>query len=54
MLVSPIWKKISKIWDILFELIQTELQCSKYYFNIFLPQEARVFGNNIQKEPQKP
>ena len=31
-----------------------ELQCSENYFKIFLPQEARAFGNNIEKEPQKP
>ena len=23
-------------------------------FQIFLPQEAAAFGNNIEKEPQKP
>ena len=53
-LISPVWNKIFKIWDILFQLIQTEVQCSKYYFKIFLLQEARGFGNDIEKEPQKP
>ena len=38
-----------------FELKQIELQCWKNYFTIFLPQEAsRAFGNNTEKEPQKP
>ena len=49
---------ILKIWGTLFELIQTELQCSKNYFNFFffffLRQEAGAFGNNIKKELQKP
>ena len=31
-----------------------EIQCSKNHFKMFLPQEAGVFGNNIEKEPQKP
>ena len=26
----------------------------KIYFKIFLPQETGAFGNNIEKEPQKP
>ena len=30
----------------LFELIQIEVQCSKNYFKIFLPQEAGAFGSN--------
>ena len=34
--------------------MQIEFKCSKSYFKIFLPQEARAFGNNIEKEPQKP
>ena len=41
-LISPVWNKILKIWDALFELMQTELQYSKIYFKNFLPQEARV------------
>ena len=36
------------------ELIQKEVQCSKNYFKKFLTQEAGAFGNNIEKEPQKP
>ena len=39
------WNKVLKIWDIAFELIQIEVQCSKNYFKIFLPQEAGAFGN---------
>ena len=27
-LTSPVWNKILKIWDKLFELIQLEVQCS--------------------------
>ena len=38
----------------LFEIIQTEVQCRKKYFNIFLSQEARTSRNNIEKKPQKP
>ena len=51
-LISLAWNKILKIGDILFGVIQTEVQCRKCYFN-FLPQEAGAFGNNIEKEPQK-
>ena len=53
-LISPVWNKILNIWDTLFEFIQTEVQCSKNYFKKFLPQEAGAFGNNVEKEPQKP
>ena len=31
-----------------------EVQYSKNYFKNFLPQEAGAFGNNTEKEPQKP
>ena len=31
-----------------------EVQCTKNYFNFFLPPEAGTFGNNIEKKPQKP
>ena len=48
-LISPVWNKILKIWDILFELIQIEVQCSKNYFNIFLLQEAGAFGKPTPK-----
>ena len=34
--------------------MQIEVQCSKNYFKIVLPQEAGAFGNNIEKESQKP
>ena len=30
------------------------VQCSKNYFNFFLPEEAGAFGNNMKKKPQKP
>ena len=53
MLIYPAWYKILKIWQIPFELIEIEEQCSKNYFKILLPQEAGGFGNNIEKEPQK-
>ena len=53
MLISPVWNKILKVWDI-FEFMQIEVECSKNYFNFFLPQEARSFGNNIEKETQEP
>ena len=45
-LISPVWNKIFKIWEILYELIQLDVQCSKNYFNFFLPQEAGAFGNS--------
>ena len=51
--MSPVWNKILKIWDTFFELVQIEVQCSKNYFKILLPQETGAFGNNIEKEPQK-
>ena len=34
--------------------MQIEVLCTKSYFIFFLPQEAGAFGNNIEKEPQKP
>ena len=39
-LISPVWKKILKIWDTLFELIQIEVKCTKNYFKVSLSQEA--------------
>ena len=53
-LISPVWNKILKIWAILFELINIEVQCSKNCFKFLLKQVAGAFGNNIGKEPQKP
>ena len=53
MLISPVWNKILKVWDI-FELMQIEVQCSKNYFKFFLPQEARSFENNIENKTQEP
>ena len=52
--ISNLKKDFKNLRHTFWALIQTEVQCSKYYFNIFLPQEAGAFGNNIQKEPQKP
>ena len=49
--VSPVWNRILKIWDILYELIQIEVQCSKNCFKISVSQEAGASGNNIEKEP---
>ena len=43
-----------KILDALLELIQIEVQCSKYYLKTFLSHEVGVFRNNIEKKPQKP
>ena len=53
-LIFSVWNKILEILDILFEAIQIEVQCSKNYYKIFLPQEVGAFGNYIEKEPQKP
>ena len=47
--ISPVWNNILKIRDTFLELIQVEVQCSKNYFKIFLPEEAGAFGNNIGK-----
>ena len=52
-LIYPVYNKILKNWDTLFELINIEVQCSKKKFNFFLRQEVRAFGN-IGKKPQKP
>ena len=51
-LISPVWNKILKIWDRLFDLIQIEVQCNKNYSKIFLLQEAWASGNNIEKDPK--
>ena len=53
MLIFWVWNKILKIWDALFEPIETETQCSKNHFKISLSQESGASGNNIEKEPQK-
>ena len=45
-LIFPVWNKILKIWDTLFELIQIEVKCSKNHFKTFLPREAGASGNN--------
>ena len=45
--MSPVWNMIYKIWDIFFEVIQIEVQCTKNYFKI-------SSGNIIEKKPQKP
>ena len=34
--------------------MQIEVQRSKNYFKMFLPQETGAFRNNIEKKPQKP
>ena len=54
MLISPVWNKILKSWDTLFEIIQKEVKCSQNQFKCFFPQEAGAFENNIVKESQKP
>ena len=53
-LLYPVWNKILKIWDILFEIIQIEVQCSKNYFNFFLPEEPGALESNTKNQPQKP
>ena len=50
-LISLVWNKILNLWETLFELIQIEVQCSKNYLKIFLPQEAGAFRNNLEKKP---
>ena len=54
MLIYSVWNKILKIWDIFYGHPQIEVQWSKNYFKVFLPQEVGAFGNNIEKESQKP
>ena len=54
MLIFLVWNKILKSWDTLFELIQIEVQCSKNYFKMFLPQEVWASGNNRRKGITKP
>ena len=48
---SPIWNKILKIWDTLFELIEIEVQCSKNCFNFFLLQAG---ASKKKTELQRP
>ena len=48
-LIFPVWNKILKIRDTLFELIQIEPQCSKNIFKNFLLHEARAFGKIHKK-----
>ena len=44
-------KKDFKNLKHIFKLIQIEVQCIKNYSKIFLSQEDRAPGNNIEKEP---
>ena len=53
-LIPPVWYKILKIWDEMFELINIEVPCGQKLGHFFLKQQAGAFGNNIGKEPQKP
>ena len=56
-LISPVIRDAvisPKIRDILFKLIQIEVQCCKNYFKISLSQEFGASRNNIGKEPHKP
>ena len=48
-IVPPVWNKISKIWDTLFELIQTSTMQQKK-FKALVPQEAGAFENKIEKD----
>ena len=41
-LMFPVSNKILKIWDIFFELIQIEVECSKKYFNFFYHKELEL------------
>ena len=47
-LISPVWNKILKFWETLFELINIEGEISSKFF---LRQEVGAFGNNVGKEP---
>ena len=38
----------------MFELRNEEVQCSENYLELLLQQEDGAFGNNIEKDPQKP
>ena len=53
-LIFPVWNKILKIWDILLELMQVEVKCSKNNFKFFLTQEAGASVNNKEKEKPYP
>ena len=59
-LASPVWNRILKIWDTLFELINIctmEQNAIQYDAAIlvqnFFTKKAGTFGNNV-KEPHKP
>ena len=43
-----------EIGDMLFKLIQIEVQCCKNCFKISLSQEVEASRNNIEKEPHNP
>ena len=53
MLISPVWNKILKIWDTLFELMHNRKIIQEKLVKHFLPQESGAFRNNIEKQPQK-
>ena len=56
-IISPVIRDAvisPKIRDILFKLIQIEVQCCKNYFKISLSQEFGASRNNLEKEPHKP
>ena len=53
-LISPLWNKILKIWHTFWVYTNRSTMQQKLFQFFVLPQEARAFGNNIEKEPQKP
>ena len=41
-LISPVWNRVLKTWDTLFELIQIKVRCSKNYFNFFYSKKLEL------------
>ena len=53
--IFPVWNKILKVWDILFEIMQIERPTMQQNLSQkFLWQGAGTSGNNTEKELQKP
>ena len=53
-LISPIWNKIKKSETYFLSSYKQKYNAAKIISKSLLPEETGAFGNNIEKEAQKP
>ena len=41
-LISPVWNRILKIWDTIFEFKQIDVQCNKNYFKLLYHKKLKL------------